>query len=105
MLGNKIANKITKDSLQNNWQTCLIREEKSIQIPKQRHIFPEEQQEIINEVRFFNNNTVTNSQKRIEFWDNTPNQPLKFRIKIEVAINDAHRTRNIDKKSNLQLQC
>ena len=45
-------------------------------------------------------------QKIINFWDNTTNQPTKFRKKNWVEINDDSRgTYNIVSKINLKLQC
>ena len=39
------------NSLKNNWETSLKTEEKSIETPKERYIFPGKQQQSINEFR------------------------------------------------------
>ena len=52
MIGNKIANKITKiskNSQQNNSETVTNEHDK--EIPNERYISPEERQEIIDELR------------------------------------------------------
>ena len=49
LIGNKIANTITKSSQDNNSETVTNEHDK--EIPKEKYVSPEERQEIINKLR------------------------------------------------------
>ena len=51
MIDKKVANKITKNSPQNNSESSSQTEEKSAEIPKERYISPEKRPKIIHELR------------------------------------------------------
>ena len=88
MIGNKIADSITKVSKtipQNNSKTVAIEHDK--EIPKERYISPEKRQKIIDDLRLIwkYNNGIS---KMINLLDNTPNQPSKHRTRNWGEIND-----------------
>ena len=88
MIGNKIADRITKFSKtipQYNSKTVAIEHDK--EIPKERYISPEKRQKIIDDLRLIwkYNNGIS---KMINLLDNTPNQPSKHRTRNWVEIND-----------------
>ena len=55
MIGNKTADKITKRSSQNTSETV----ERKAGILKERYMSPEERQQIIDELRSYNNLTIS----------------------------------------------
>ena len=68
MIGNKIADRITKvskSSQQNNSETVSHEHDK--EIPKERYISPDKRQEIIDELRWKEyNNRISKNHKRLK---------------------------------------
>ena len=107
MIDNKIADKITKISktLQKKKKSETVTNEHYKEIPK-KDIYLQKEDRNLLMIWDKYNNAIMEYQKIISFWDNTTNQPTKFRKKNWVEINDDSRgTYNIGSKINLKLQC
>ena len=84
LIGNKIADKITRASIKSQ------SDEVNNEILKERYISPQERQRIIDELNL--HNTIMEYQKIANLIDDyTSNQPSKFRTRNWVARNDESR--------------